>query len=146
MLLKMFNVLVVRGMETEIPVCVPHHEAELLAMIHGSDGMRLRSEEPAGALEFADVQDERERLRLKYGLKAEDAYWVDALYPSDLSLTEAMQRGVAELPAETLNEGGGNEEDAPKQNKRGGRKPAQAETEPEQPQQPVEGGGDEAAV
>ena len=126
MLLKMFNVLVVRGMETEIPVCVPHHEAELLAMIHGSDGMRLRSEEPAGALEFADVQDERERLRLKYGLKAEDAYWVDALYPSDLSLTD--------------------EADAPKQNKRGGRKPAQAETEPEQPQQPVEGGGDEAAV
>lgn len=74
MLLKMFDVLVVRGMETEIPVCVPRHEAELLAMIHGADGMRLRSEEPAGALEFADVQDERERLRLKYGLKAEDAY------------------------------------------------------------------------
>ena len=125
MLLKMFDVLVVRGMETEIPACVPRHEAELMAMIHGADGMRLRSEEPAGVLEFGDVRDERERLRLKYGLKTEDAYWVDALYPS---------------------EGGGNEADAPKQNKRGGRKPAQAETEPEQPQQPVEGGGDEAAV
>ena len=146
MLLKMFDVLVVRGMETEIPACVPRHEAELMAMIHGADGMRLRSEEPAGVLEFGDVRDERERLRLKYGLKTEDAYWVDALYPSDLNLTEAMQRGVAELPAETSNEGGGDEADAPKQNKRGGRKPAQAETEPEQPQQPVEGGGDEAAV
>jgi hypothetical protein len=134
MLLKMFDVLVVRGMETEIPVCVPRHEAELMAMIHGADGMRLRSEEPAGVLEFGDVRDERERLRLKYGLKAEDAYWVDALYPSDLSLSEMMQRGVAETEAE------------PKPGKRGGRKPAQAETEPEQPQQPVEVGGDEAAV
>ena len=126
MLLKMFDVLVVRGMETEIPVCVPHHEAELLAMIHGSDGMRLRSEEPAGVLEFGDVRDERERLRLKYGLKTEDAYWVDVLYPSDLSLSEMMQRGVAETEAE------------PKPGKRGGRKAAEAE--------PVEGGGDEAAV
>ena len=146
MLLKMFDILVVRGMETEIPVCVPRHEAELMAMIHGADGMRLRSEEPAGVLEFGDVQDERERLRLKYGLKTEDAYWVDVLYPSDLSLSEMMQRGVAELPAEASNEGGGDEADAPKQNKRGGRKPAQAETGPEQPRQPVEGGGDEAAV
>ena len=146
MFLKMFNALVVRGMETEIPVCVPRHEADLLAMIHGADGMRLRSEESAGVLEFGDVRDECECLRLKYGLKTEDAYWVDALYPSDLSLTEAMQRGVAELPAEASNEGGGDEASSPKQNKRGGRKPAQAETEPEQPQQPVEGGGDEAAV
>ena len=126
MLLKMFNVLVVRGMETEIPVCVPRHEAELLAMIHGADGMRLRSEEPAGVLEFGDVRDERERLRLKYGLKTEDAYWVDVLYPSDLSLSEMMQRGVAEPEAE------------PKPGKRGGRKAAEAE--------PVESGGDEAAV
>ena len=70
MLLKMFDVLVVRGMETEIPACVPRHEAELMAMIHGADGMRLRSEEPAGVLEFGDVRDERERLRLKYGLPA----------------------------------------------------------------------------
>ena len=126
MLLKMFDVLVVRGMETEITVCVPRHEAELMVMIHGADGMRLRSEEPAGVLEFGDVRDERERLRLKYGLKTEDAYWVDVLYPSDLSLSEMMQRGVAETEAE------------PKPGKRGGRKAAEAE--------PVEGGGDEAAV
>ena len=126
MLLKMFDVLVVRGMETEIPACVPRHEAELMAMIHGADGMRLRSKEPAGVLEFGDVRDERERLRLKYGLKTEDAYWVDVLYPSDLSLSEMMQRGVAETEAE------------PKPGKRGGRKAAEAE--------PVEGGGDEAAV
>lgn len=127
MLLKMFDVLVVRGMETEIPACVPRHEAELMAMIHGADGMRLRSEEPAGVLEFGDVRDERERLRLKYGLKTEDAYWVDVLYPSDISLSEMMQRGVAEPEAEET-----------KPSKRGGRKAAEAE--------PVEGGGDEAAV
>jgi hypothetical protein len=127
MLLKMFDVLVVRGMETEIPACVPRHEAELMAMIHGADGMRLRSEEPAGVLEFGDVRDERERLRLKYGLKTEDAYWVDVLYPSDLSLSEMMQRGVAEPETEET-----------KPSKRGGRKAAEAE--------PVEGGGDEAAV
>lgn len=127
MLLKMFDVLVVRGMDVEIPACVPRHEAELLAMIHGSDGLRLRSEEPAGALEFADVRDERERLRMKYGLQTEKVYWVDALYPSDLSLTEAMQRGVAESAAE------------PKPGKRASKKAARSE-------QPVEGGGDEAAV
>ncbi|OAM25903.1 hypothetical protein A7P95_10900 [Eikenella longinqua] len=127
MLLKMFDVLVLRGMETEIPATVPRHEAELLAMIHGSDAVKLRSEAPAGVLEFADVRDERERLRLKYGLKTEDAYWADVLYPSDLSLGEAMQRGAADTE----------QPEAPKPNKR---KRAAAE-QPEAPE-----GGDEAAV
>ena len=97
----LFALLVRRSMYTEVPVTVPRHEADLLAAVHGSEGVELLSQEPVGAFELGTVAEERDRLRFKYGMKNADTSWVDAVYPNDTALIAAMKAGMAdEEPSE----------------------------------------------
>ena len=97
----LFSMLVRRSMYTEVPVTVPRHEADLLAAVHGSEGVELLSQEPVGAFELGTVAEERDRLRFKYGMKNADTSWVDAVYPNDTALIAAVKAGMAdEEPSE----------------------------------------------
>ena len=94
MKVALYSLLVLRGMHTHIPVTVPRHEADLLRAVHGADGVELLAPEPVGSMAVAAVYEERERLRMKYGMKNADTAWVDAVYPSDTALAQALDEGA----------------------------------------------------
>ena len=91
----LFTLLVRRSMYTEVPVTVPRHEADLLRAVHSGD-VDLLDDEPVGFFEVGAVYEERDRLRLKYGMKNADTSWVDAVYPNDTALIAAVKAGMAD--------------------------------------------------
>ena len=103
MKISLFTLMVYRSMDTHLRVSVPRHEADLLAAVHGSEGVELLSQEPVGAFELGTVAEERDRLRFKYGMKNADTSWVDAVYPSDTALIAAVKAGMEEdAPSEKV--------------------------------------------
>lgn len=101
MKIALFALMVYRSMDTHLSVTVPRHEADLLAAVHGSEGVELLSQEPVGFFEVGAVYEERDRLRFKYGMKNADTSWVDAVYPNDTALIAAVKAGMAdEEPSE----------------------------------------------
>ena len=91
----LFTLLVRRSMYTEVPVTVPRHEADLLRAVHSGD-VDLLDDEPVGFFEVGAVYEERDRLRMKYGMKNADTSWVDAVYPNDTALIAAVKAGMAD--------------------------------------------------
>ena len=114
----LFALLVRRSMYTEVPVTVPRHEADLLRAVHSGD-VELLDEEPVGFFEVGTVYEERDRLRMKYGMKNADTAWVDAVYPSDTALAQALDEGA-------VAEGGGAGEPETPATKPRGKKAADA--------------------
>ena len=101
MKIALFALMVYRSMDTHLSVTVPRYEADLLAAVHGSEGVELLSQEPVGFFEVGAVYEERDRLRFKYGMKNADTSWVDAVYPNDTALIAAVKAGMAdEEPSE----------------------------------------------
>lgn len=96
MLVDVYDVMVMRSMDTHIKVTVPQHEAEILRLVHGDEGVQLLDREPVGKMEVGAVYEERERLNMKYGMKNADTPWVSVLYPSDAALKKAL--GVGDGP------------------------------------------------
>lgn len=96
MKIALFALMVYRSMDTHLSVTVPRHEADLLAAVHGSEGVELLSQEPVGFFEVGAVYEERDRLRFKYGMKNADTSWVDAVYPNDTALIAAVKAGMAD--------------------------------------------------
>lgn len=95
MLLNLYAVLVRRSMDTSVVAEVPRHEAELLRSVHGADGVALLHEgAPVGSFAVGAVFEERDRLAAKYGLKAPDVLWVDAVFPNDGALEKALAAGA----------------------------------------------------
>lgn len=66
----LFALLVRRSMYTEVPVTVPRHEADLLRAVHSGD-VDLLEDEPVGFFEVGAVYEERDRLRIKYGVNSQ---------------------------------------------------------------------------
>ena len=94
MKISLFDLMVSRSMDTHLRVSVPRHEADLLAAVHGSEGIELLSQDPVGAFELGTVAEERDRLHFKYGMKNSDTSWVDAVYPNDTALIAAVKAGM----------------------------------------------------
>ena len=88
-----FALLVRRSMYTEVPVTVPRHEADLLRAVHSGD-VELLDEEPVGFFEVGTVYEERDRLRMKYGVNSQGVEWADAVYPNDTALAQAIHAGA----------------------------------------------------
>jgi hypothetical protein len=80
-------------MYTEVPVIVPRHEADLLRAVH-SGNVDLLDEEPVGFFEVGAVYEERDRLRMKYGVNSQGVEWADAVYPNDTALAQAIHAGA----------------------------------------------------
>ena len=100
----LFALLVRRSMYTEVPVTVPRHEADLLRAVH-SGNVDLLDEEPVGFFEVGAVYEERDRLRMKYGVNSQGMEWADAVYPNDTALAQAIHAGaVAEQEPPTRDE------------------------------------------
>ena len=89
----LFTLLVCRSMYTEVPVTVPRHEADLLRAVHSGD-VDLLDEEPVGFFEVGAVYEERDRLRMKYGVNSQGVEWADAVYPNDTALAQAIHAGA----------------------------------------------------
>ena len=89
----LFALLVRRSMYTEVPVTVPRHEADLLRAVHSGD-VDLLDEEPVGFFEVGAVYEERDRLRMKYGVNSQGVEWADAVYPNDTALAQAIHAGA----------------------------------------------------
>lgn len=89
----LFALLVRRSMYTEVPVTVPRHEADLLRAVHSGD-VDLLDEEPVGFFEVGTVYEERDRLRMKYGVNSQGVEWADAVYPNDTALAQAIRAGA----------------------------------------------------
>lgn len=89
----LFTLLVRRSMYTEVPVTVPRHEADLLRAVHSGD-VDLLDEEPVGFFEVGAVYEERDRLRMKYGVNSQGVEWADAVYPNDTALAQAIHAGA----------------------------------------------------
>lgn len=89
----LFSLLVRRSMYTEVPVIVPRHEADLLRAVH-SGNVDLLDEEPVGFFEVGAVYEERDRLRMKYGVNSQGVEWADAVYPNDTALAQAIHAGA----------------------------------------------------
>ena len=89
----LFALLVCRSMYTEVPVTVPRHEADLLRAVHSGD-VELLDEEPVGFFEVGAVYEERDRLRMKYGVNSQGVEWADAVYPNDTALAQAIHAGA----------------------------------------------------
>ena len=89
----LFALLVRRSMYTEVPVTVPRHEADLLRAVHSGD-VDLLDEEPVGFFEVGTVYEERDRLRMKYGVNSQGVEWADAVYPNDTALAQAIHAGA----------------------------------------------------
>ena len=89
----LFALLVRRSMYTEVPVTVPRHEADLLRAVHSGD-VELLDEEPVGFFEVGAVYEERDRLRMKYGVNSQGVEWADAVYPNDTALAQAIHAGA----------------------------------------------------
>ena len=89
----LFALLVRRSMYTEVPVTVPRHEADLLRAVHSGD-VELLDEEPVGFFEVGTVYEERDRLRIKYGVNSHGVEWADAVYPNDTALAQAIHAGA----------------------------------------------------
>ncbi len=89
----LFTLLVRRSMYTEVPVTVPRHEADLLRAVH-SGNVDLLDEEPVGFFEVGAVYEERDRLRMKYGVNSQGVEWADAVYPNDTALAQAIHAGA----------------------------------------------------
>ena len=89
----LFALLVRRSMYTEVPVTVPRHEADLLRAVH-SGNVDLLDEEPVGFFEVGAVYEERDRLRMKYGVNSQGVEWADAVYPNDTALAQAIHAGA----------------------------------------------------
>ena len=88
----LFTLLVRRSMYTEVPVTVPRHEADLLRAVHSD--VDLLDEEPVGFFEVGAVYEERDRLRMKYGVNSQGVEWADAVYPNDTALAQAIHAGA----------------------------------------------------
>lgn len=100
----LFTLLVRRSMYTEVPVTVPRHEADLLRAVHSGD-VDLLEDEPVGFFEVGAVYEERDRLRMKYGVNSQGVEWADAVYPNDTALAQAIHAGaVAEQEPSTRDE------------------------------------------
>ena len=100
----LFTLLVRRSMYTEVPVTVPRHEADLLRAVH-SGNVDLLDEEPVGFFEVGAVYEERDRLRMKYGVNSHGVEWADAVYPNDTALAQAIHAGsVSEQEPPTRDE------------------------------------------
>lgn len=95
----LYDLMVLRSMHTQVQTTVPRHEADLLRAVHGADGVELLAPEPVGSMAVAAVYEERERLRLKYGTNETGTSWVDAVYPNDTALAQAMEAGAVEAQA-----------------------------------------------
>ena len=89
----LFALLVRRSMYTEVPVTVPRHEADLLRAVHSGD-VDLLEDEPVGFFEVGAVYEERDRLRMKYGVNSQGVEWADAVYPNDTALAQAIHAGA----------------------------------------------------
>lgn len=89
----LFTLLVRRSMYTEVPVTVPRHEADLLRAVHSGD-VDLLEDEPVGFFEVGAVYEERDRLRMKYGVNSQGVEWADAVYPNDTALAQAIHAGA----------------------------------------------------
>ena len=89
----LFALLVRRSMYTEVPVMVPRHEADLLRAVHSGD-VDLLEDEPVGFFEVGAVYEERDRLRMKYGVNSQGVEWADAVYPNDTALAQAIHAGA----------------------------------------------------
>lgn len=89
----LFALLVRRSMYTEVPVTVPRHEADLLRAVHSGD-VDLLEDEPVGFFEVGAVYEERDRLRMKYGVNPQGVEWADAVYPNDTALAQAIHAGA----------------------------------------------------
>ena len=89
----LFSLLVRRSMYTEVPVTVPRHEADLLRAVHSGD-VDLLEDEPVGFFEVGAVYEERDRLRMKYGVNSQGVEWADAVYPNDTALAQAIHAGA----------------------------------------------------
>ena len=94
MKIALFALMVYRSMDTHLSVTVPRHEADLLAAVHGSEGVELLSQEPVGFFEVGAVYEERDRLRMKYGVNSQGVEWADAVYPNDTALAQAIHAGA----------------------------------------------------
>lgn len=90
MKVKLFQFIVMRSIDFHIPVAVPEYEAEILQSIHGEERVTRQSENHIGVFEVDSIDTERERLRMKYGLKDKDNFWVDYLFKRQSELEEAV--------------------------------------------------------
>lgn len=102
MKVKLVSFLIIRSMDCHIQATVPKYESEILHAVHGDDSVVENDDaQDAGVFEIESPESERERLRLKYGLKNQETFWVDYLFPRQAEFAQAVKDAEYIEPEET---------------------------------------------
>ncbi|OSI16509.1 hypothetical protein BWD09_07015 [Neisseria dentiae] len=92
MKVALYPFFIARSIDTKIKVTVPKYEAEILLSVHGEDRVSIESDNVVGSFEVDSAAEERERLRMKYGMKNQDSFWVDDVFKRQQDFADALEK------------------------------------------------------